>query len=88
MRIIIKHHIATKIEKKHGVKVSEVLEVFEGKIYTKKVGKDRYCIIGRTLAGRFLTIFVDKKGKLLEVVTARDSTDSEKRLYRIKMEGK
>ena len=88
MRIIIKHHIATKIEKKHGVKVSEVLEVFEGKIYTKKVGKKRYCVIGRTLAGRFLTIFVDKKGKLLEVVTARDATDSEKRLYRIKVEGK
>ena len=76
------------MKKKHGVKVNEILEVFEGKIYTKKVDKDRYCIIGRTVAGRFLTIFVDKKGKLLEVVTARDSTDSEKRLYRIRVEGK
>ena len=32
VRIIIKHNIATKIEKKHGVKVSEFLEVFEGKL--------------------------------------------------------
>jgi len=30
MRIEIKHNIALKIEKKHGVTVREVLEVFEG----------------------------------------------------------
>ena len=38
MRIIIKQYIATKIEKKNEIKVSEALEVLEGKIYTKKVG--------------------------------------------------
>ncbi len=87
MRIEIKHHIALKIEKKHNVKVSEVLEVFEGKIYTKRVGKNRYMIIGKTASGRYLTLFVDKIGRKLELVTARDATDSEKRLYKMRVEG-
>jgi len=87
MGIEIKHNIALKIEKKHGVTVREVLEVFEGKIYTKKVGKKRYMIIGKTASGRYLTLFVDRIGRKLELVTARDATDSEKRLYKIKVEG-
>ena len=48
---------------------------------------NRYRIIGKTVGGRFLTIFVDKKGQIYELVTARDSTDSEKRLYKKKIEG-
>ena len=87
MRLVVKHHIAMKIAKKHGVAVAEVFEVLEGNFLYKRVKGNRYRIIGKTLGGRFLTIFVDKEGQIYELVTARDSTDSEKRLYKKKIEG-
>ncbi len=87
MRLVVKHHIAMKIAKKHGVAVAEVFEVLEGNFLYMRVKGNRYRIIGKTLGGRFLTIFVDKKGQIYELVTARDSTDSEKRLYKKKIEG-
>ncbi len=86
MRLIIKHHIASKIESKHNVTVKEVFEVLEGVFLYTRVKGNRYRIIGKTFAGRFLTLFVDKKGQIYELVTARDSTDAEKRLYRKEME--
>jgi uncharacterized DUF497 family protein len=86
MRLVVKHHIAMKIAKKHGVAVAEVFEVLEGNFLYKRVKGNRYRIIGKTLGGRFLTIFVDKEGQIYELVTARDSTDSEKRLYKKEIE--
>ncbi len=77
MRLVVKHHIALKIAKKHGVAVAEVLE---GKFLYMRVKGNRYRIIGKTVGGRYLTIFVDKKGQIYELVTARDSTDSEKKV--------
>ena len=82
MAIKIKPEVLTKIRDKHAVDIEEVYEVFEAKItFTKEKG-NRYRIIGKTAAGRYLTIFMDKVGKDFEIVTARDSSDSEKRFYR------
>ncbi len=80
--IKIKPEILTKIRDKHAVDIEEVYEVFEGRFILTKVKGNRYRVIGKTAAGRFLTIFMDRIGKDLEIVTARDSTDSEKRFYR------
>ena len=80
--IKIKPEILAKIRDKHAVDVEEVYEVFEGKFVLTRVRGNRYRVIGKTAAGRFLTIFMDKVGRDFEIVTARDSTDSEKRFYR------
>jgi len=42
-------------------------------------------VIGKTRSGRFLTLIIDKKEDIYELVTARDSTDSETRLYKKKI---
>lgn len=80
--IKIKPEILAKIRDKHAVDIEEVYEVFESKFVLTRVKGNRYRVIGKTAAGRFLTIFLDKVGKDFEIVTARDSTDSEKRFYR------
>lgn len=38
-------------------------------------------MIGKTIPGRFLTIYLGKVRNDYEIVTARDSDDSEKRFY-------
>ncbi|RLI88953.1 MAG: BrnT family toxin [Archaeoglobales archaeon] len=78
----IKPEILTKIRDKHAVDIEEVYEVFEGKFVLTRVKGNRYRVIGQTTAGRYLTIFMDKIGKDFEIVTARNSTDSEKRFYK------
>jgi len=80
--IKIKPEILAKIRDKHAVDIEEVYEVFEGRFIFTRVKKNRYRVIGKTITGRYLTIFLDKVGVDLEVVTARDSTDSEKRFYK------
>lgn len=62
--------------------IEEVYEVFEGKFVLTRVKGNRYRVIGQTAAGRYLTIFMDKAGRDFEIVTARDSTDSEKGFYK------
>jgi len=64
------------------VDIEEVYEVFEGKFVLTRVKGNRYRVIGQTAAGRYLTIFMDKAGRDFEIVTARDSTDSEKGFYK------
>lgn len=38
-------------------------------------------MVGKTIPGRFLTIYLDKVTNDYEIVTARDSSESEKRFY-------
>ena len=85
VRLRIKKKIKAKIEKKHGVSVREVYEVFGGRYYLTTAGRRRYKVIGKTRSGRFLTLIIDKKEDIYELVTARDSTDSETRLYKKKI---
>ena len=84
MRLKIKKKILMKIERKHKIKLNEIYEVLEGRFYYEKIKGNRYKIIGKTESGRFVTLFVDKL-RTFELVTARDSTDVEKRLYKKKV---
>lgn len=74
-----KQHIA-----RHSVKPYEVEEVCEArKIFISKVGNQKKRVIGQTLSGRYLTIFLADKGENnYYVVTARDATAKERRQYK------
>lgn len=82
MTIHIKPDVLRKIMDKHSVEIREVYEVFERKFILTRVKGNRYRVIGQTMAGRYLTIFMDKETGHYEIVTARDSTESEKKFYR------
>lgn len=80
--------IIEKLERKHGVKQHEVLEVLEKrsqfcfveKGYRK--GENVYAVLGRTRAGRYLIVFfVYKKDKHALILSARDMTPSERKKY-------
>jgi uncharacterized DUF497 family protein len=63
-------------------KVKEAIRDPRAKI--RKISKNRYVLIGSAW-GRILTVFLDFLGKWkYYVVTARDSTEREKRIYKRK----
>lgn len=67
---------------RHGVTPTEVEELFLGRIYVQR-GKDgRYVVFGRTGAGRYLFLVVERLGDGgVRVIAARDMIDRERRLY-------
>ncbi|OGH20299.1 MAG: hypothetical protein A3D74_04100 [Candidatus Levybacteria bacterium RIFCSPHIGHO2_02_FULL_37_13] len=69
---------------RHNVKPEEVEEVCGSrKIFTSKVRGQKKRIIGRTLSGRYLAIFLADKGENdYYIVTARDITVKEKKYYK------
>jgi uncharacterized DUF497 family protein len=74
------HHIA-----RHGVSAEEVEEVLHGVTVQLGAPVRRLLVLGRTLAGRYLMVVLEAvttAGDLCMVVTARDMTESERRLYR------
>lgn len=80
--------IVDKLATKHRVEVHEVEEVFEGSAKFRfvekghRTGEDVYAALGQTEAGQYLIVFFVRKidGRAL-IVSARDMTDGEKRLY-------
>lgn len=72
---------------RHNLIPAEVEQVFQD---TRKIGtasrktgsEKRWAIIGRSYGGRILFIVYTRRGRKIRVVTARDATFSEKRLYR------
>jgi uncharacterized DUF497 family protein len=86
MRMQIKDVILTKkVERhieKHEITREEVLNVLNGFKYVKRKGK-RFLFYGKTKAGRYLTIVVEKNREY-SLVTARESTKSEKVVYKKK----
>jgi uncharacterized DUF497 family protein len=79
--IILTKKVESHIEK-HEVTRAEVLDVLNGFKYVKRKGK-RFLFYGRTRAGRYLTVVVGRgKNSEYYLVTARESTKSEKILYR------
>lgn len=68
---------------RHGVTRFEVEELRWNAPLLTRAGEIRYRAIGVSDAGRYLTVFLDaRNGGVYYVVTARDSTDSERRRYR------
>ena len=69
---------------RHGVDIDEVEQALASKPLIRKGRSDRYFPFGRTRAGR-LFIVVKNLGKgWARVITARDMTNNEKRLFREK----
>lgn len=86
--IIWRPEVIDKLDWKHGVAPEEVDQVLFGQPLFRKVqkgyvqGEDVYAALGRTEAGRYLSIFIIHKqsGEAL-VLTARDMDDKERRYY-------
>jgi len=72
---------------RHKVEPAEVEEAVFGKRFVLRArGKNRYVLYGRTYQGRYLLVVLEHLGgKEFFVVTARDMTDSERRLYKRKV---
>ena len=60
-----KRHIAN-----HNVRVEDVITIFERDYFVKRGGK-RYELIGRTRAGRFLTLFMKKEKDKFKLITGK-----------------
>ncbi|MGH3277405.1 MAG: hypothetical protein ACRDNZ_24150, partial [Streptosporangiaceae bacterium] len=69
----------------HGVTLDEVREAILEHPYWAAAGRDGTVIIyGRTYVGRYLLVVTVPDGEEAFIVTAREMTDSEKRIFRRK----
>jgi uncharacterized DUF497 family protein len=79
----IDDHILDKIESKHGVTFDEAEEACLSE--NKQVRRSReglYKVFSKTMAGRYLlVVLVHLESTRWKIVTARDMTDNERRLY-------
>jgi uncharacterized DUF497 family protein len=80
--------IIDKLAFKHHVDISEVEEVFNNRPKVRfaqegdRKGEDLYIALGRSEAGRYLTVvFIHKKNNDALIVSARDMTKKERRQY-------
>jgi len=81
--------VIEKLEIKHNITVEEVEEIFElGAVYRrgprgKRQGENLYKAYGQTGAGRHLfVLFIFKLNRRALILSARDMTNKERRLYR------
>ena len=79
----IDDHILEKIEAKHGVTPVEVEEAcLSDERHVRKSREGLYKFFGRTADGRYvLAVLVNQGRGNWKIVTAREMTDNEKRLY-------
>ena len=79
----IDDHILDKIESKHGISFKEVEEACLSE--TRHVRRSReglYKLFSRTVAGRHVLVVLANLGRgRWKIVTAREMTDNERRLY-------
>lgn len=70
------------IKGKHGISREEVEEVCEIDYWIRRGRGGRYLAYGQTESGRYLLVVLkpEDAGKF-KVITAREMTDSERRLY-------
>lgn len=74
---------------RHGVIPAEAEEVFRGRVYVKRSRRGRYFVLGRSAAGRYLALAVERfEGNVVRVVTARDMGTSERKLYLARRKGR
>ena len=87
-KIIWKETFIEKIERKHHVTMFEVEEVLHGKKKVYRIakgdikGEDVYLALGKTRAGRFLSVFfILKKNHNVLPISARDMDSKERGKY-------
>ena len=74
---------------RHAVSPDEVEEALVGDAVVLRGGDDRYLAYGRSENDRWLfAVYVTRSRGRVRVLTARDMTDREKRLYRHKRKGR
>lgn len=81
--------ILEKLETKHGIGWEEIEEVFQGDIRLLRThkrdqyGESRYLALGRTKAGRYVTVFfVSVAPDQAKVITARDMDEKERKWFK------
>ena len=86
--IIWLEEIVNKLLEKHAVRQEEVREVLNSSRQFRFVekghrrGEDVYAALGRTAAGRYVTVFfVYKRGGQVLILSAREMTPAERRRY-------
>jgi len=79
----IDDHILDKIESKHGVTFKEVEEAcLSEKRHVRRSRQELYKIFSQTAAGRYILVVLVNLGRSnWKIVTAREMTDNERRLY-------
>lgn len=87
-KIIWKENFVEKIESKHNVTIVEVEEILQSKKKVYRIakgdvkGEDVYLVLGKTLAGRYLSVFfILKKNHDVLPISARDMDNKERRRY-------
>jgi uncharacterized DUF497 family protein len=79
----IEDHILDKIESKHGVTFEEAEEIcLSDERHVRRSREGLYKIFSKTLAGRYLiVVLVHLESSRWKIVTAREMTGNEKKLY-------
>lgn len=85
---IWREDVVDKLAWKHALRAREVIEMFDNRPHIERIerghrpGEDLYLALGRSDAGRYLTVFfVYKQDGRALIVTARDMTQKERRRY-------
>jgi uncharacterized DUF497 family protein len=67
---------------KHSVRFEEVEQAVEGRLHVRRSGS-YLLVLGQTYSGRYVTVVLDYDGDgIWYPVTARDSSESERRMAR------
>jgi hypothetical protein len=79
----IDDYILDKIESKHGITFEEVEEAcLSEKRHIRRSKEGLYKLFGQTAAGRYILVVLVNLGRgCWKIVTAREMTDRERRLY-------
>jgi hypothetical protein len=79
----IDDHVLDKIESKHGVTFEEVEEAcLSERRHVRWSREGLYKLFSQTAAGRYILVVLVNLGRgCWKIVTAREMTDSERRLY-------
>jgi len=79
----IDDHILNKIESRHGVSLEEVEQACLSEKRHVRTGREGlYKLFSQTAAGRYVLVVLAYLGKgAWKIVTARQMTDNERRLY-------
>jgi len=79
----IDDHILDKIESKHGITFEEVEQAcLSEKRHVRRSREELYKLFSRTGAGRYILVVLVNLGRGdWKIVTAREMTDNERRLY-------
>jgi len=85
--LYISKNIAEKLSRKHRVEVYEIYETIWNEedavlIVRRLRGSGTYIAFGRAESGRYLTVAFIPKSKVAYILTARDMTKSERKLYK------